>query len=89
MIPTAPRSDRPPLLSLDDAVARLIDGAQRHAITETETVSTFDALHRVLAEDVRSSLNVPPADNSEMDGYALRAADVQAAGSGCRWPAAP
>ena len=81
MSSTAPRSDRSPLLSLDDAVARLIDGAQAHAIAETETVSTFDALNRVLAEDVRSTLNVPPEDNSEMDGYALRVADVPAAGS--------
>jgi molybdopterin molybdotransferase len=80
MTSTAPRSDRSPLLSLDEAVARLVDGARQHAIAQTETVSTFDALHRVLAADVRSSLNVPPEDNSEMDGYALRAADVPAAG---------
>ena len=46
-----------------------------------ETVSTFDALGRVLAADVRSQLDVPPADNSAMDGYALRAADVAAPGT--------
>ena len=51
------------------------------ASRETETVSTFDALGRVLAVDVRSALDVPPADNSSMDGYALRAADVRAAGA--------
>ena len=50
---------------------------RRPALTETERVSTFDALGRVLAEDVRSSLDVPPADNSSMDGYALRVADVR------------
>ena len=76
-----PRSDRSPLLSLDEAVARLIEGARGHVIAETETVSTFDALNRVLAESVRSNLNVPPEDNSEMDGYALRVADVPAAGT--------
>ena len=46
-----------------------------------ESVSTFDALGRVLAEDVRSLLDVPPADNSEMDGYALRVADVAEPGT--------
>jgi len=70
-----------PLLSLDEAVQRLLDGARGHVITDRETVSTFDALNRVLAQEVRSSLNVPPEDNSEMDGYALRAADVAGEGA--------
>ncbi|HEU5295396.1 MAG TPA: gephyrin-like molybdotransferase Glp [Burkholderiaceae bacterium] len=70
-----------PLLSLDDAVRRLVEGAREHVIREREQVSTFDALQRVLAEDVRSTLNVPPEDNSEMDGYAVRVADVRAAGT--------
>lgn len=69
------------MLSLDEAVQRLLAGAQGHAITERERVSTFDALQRVLAEDVRSGLNVPPEDNSEMDGYALRVADVPVEGT--------
>jgi molybdopterin molybdotransferase len=81
MTPPAARADRSPLLSLDEAVSRLIHGASSHAIAERETVSTFDALHRVLAEDVRSNLNVPPEDNSEMDGYALRVVDVPAPGA--------
>ncbi|HEY6135955.1 MAG TPA: molybdopterin molybdotransferase MoeA, partial [Rubrivivax sp.] len=70
-----------PLLSLDDAVARLVAGGAAHVLTQTERVSTFDALGRVLAEDVNSALDVPPADNSSMDGYAVRAADVAAAGA--------
>ena len=70
-----------PLLSLDEALSRLIAAAALHAITETESVSTFDALGRVLAADVLSALDVPPADNTSMDGYALRAADVPAAGA--------
>lgn len=70
-----------PLLALDDALARLEAGSRPFAITATETVSTFDALGRVLAEDVRSTLNVPPEDNTSMDGYALRSADVPAAGA--------
>ena len=40
-----------------------------------ETVSTFDADGRVLAQDLLSSLNVPAHDNSAMDGYAVRCAD--------------
>jgi molybdopterin molybdotransferase len=73
------RSDarRPtPLLSLDEALAQLLAGAAGHAIGQTEQVSTFDALGRVLAEDFASAMDVPPADNTSMDGYALRAADV-------------
>jgi molybdopterin molybdotransferase len=44
-------------------------------------VSTFDALGRVLAEPVHSLLDVPPEDNTSMDGYALHAGDVTAAGA--------
>ena len=47
---------------------------------EGERVSTFDALGRVLSEDVRSTLDVPPADNTSMDGYAVRCADVSTSG---------
>jgi molybdopterin molybdotransferase len=74
-------ADTRPLLSLDDALARLVQGAQAHAIKHNEEVSTFDALGRVLAREVRSGLDVPPQDNTAMDGYALRAADVPAAGT--------
>ena len=70
-----------PLLSLDDALARLVAAASQHALRTTESVSTFDALGRVLAADVLSTLEVPPADNTSMDGYALRAADVPAVGT--------
>lgn len=69
-------SDRPPLLSLDEALARLQEGAVGHAIADIETVSTFDGLGRVLAAEVCSAIDVPGADNSSMDGYALRAAEA-------------
>ena len=68
-----------PLLSLDEALLRLAAGAQPHRINQTERVSTFDALGRVLAQDVNSVLDVPPADNTSMDGYAVRALDVATA----------
>ena len=71
---------RPGLLSLDEAVARLLAVASERVIDQIEEVPTLQALGRVLAEDVHSGLDVPPADNSSMDGYALRVADVSAAG---------
>jgi molybdopterin molybdotransferase len=66
---------RPPLLPLDEATERLLSHAR--PLTETESVSTFDADGRVLAQDVVSQLQVPPQDNSSMDGYAVRCADLQ------------
>ena len=69
------------LLSLDDALALLVAGATRHRILQVETLASFDAPGRVLAADLKSLLDVPPADNTSMDGYALRAADVPAAGT--------
>ncbi len=67
------------LLTLDEALARLLSAVQ--PLAGSETVSTFDALGRVLAADVRSLVDVPTADNSAMDGYALRSADVTAPGT--------
>jgi molybdopterin molybdotransferase len=69
------------MLSLDDALATLVAAARAQAIADVRTLSTFDALGRVLAEPVTSLINVPPADNSAMDGYAMRVADVPAAGA--------
>ncbi len=68
----------PPLRTLEEALAELLAAAQ--PLGETETVSTFDADRRVLAQDVVSPLDVPGFDNSQMDGYALRSSDVRQAG---------
>lgn len=46
-------------------------------ITEAERVALRSALGRVLAEDIVSALDVPAHDNSAMDGYALRFADLK------------
>ncbi len=67
-------SPRPALKPLDDALTELLAFAQ--PLTGVEQVSTFDADKRVLAQDVVSALQVPPHDNSAMDGYAVRCADV-------------
>jgi molybdopterin molybdotransferase len=71
---------RSPMLSLDEALARLVAGGANARIADVETASTFDALGRVLAADVVSTVDVPPADNTSMDGYALRVADVTLVG---------
>ena len=66
---------RSPLLPLETALAQVLaalDGRQ----LRTEMCSTLQADGRVLAQDVVSALEVPPQDNSSMDGYALRCADV-------------
>ncbi len=70
---------RPALLSLDDALPKLL--AQAHLLPTTQTVSTFEADGRVLAQDVMSALQVPPQDNSSMDGYAVRTMDCAQAGA--------
>lgn len=47
---------------------------------ETELVDPSEALHRVLAEDVQSRIDVPHFQKSAMDGYAVQAADTFGAG---------
>lgn len=69
----------PPLRSLDDALADLL--ARVTPLTGCESVSTFDADRRVLAQDLVAQLNVPGFDNSAMDGYALRYADCRESGA--------
>lgn len=67
------------LLSFDQALDALLAAARTPR--RIETVNTLDACGRVLAEGLTSTLDVPPLDNSSMDGYALRCADVPAAGT--------
>jgi molybdopterin molybdotransferase len=65
---------KPALRPLEDALAQLLEQAQ--PLQGPERVSTFEADGRVLAEDLVSSLQVPPQDNSSMDGYAVRSSEV-------------
>ncbi|HEY9098037.1 MAG TPA: gephyrin-like molybdotransferase Glp [Thiobacillus sp.] len=58
--------------------------ARARGVTETETVAISAALDRVLARPQISAITVPPLDNSAMDGYAVRLADV--AGRGVSLP---
>lgn len=70
---------RPAMQSLDEALQSLL--ARVTPLGRVETLPTAEALGRVLAADVVSLLDVPPADNTSMDGYALRAADVLTPGT--------
>lgn len=67
--------------SLDEALASLLAAVAPLPTTEAERVATEQALDRVLAREVRSMIDVPPADNTSMDGYAVCCADVAAAGA--------
>jgi len=62
------------LLSVDEALEVLLAGAR--PVSEIEEVPTLEATGRVLACAQASTMDVPPMDNSAMDGYALRLEDV-------------
>ena len=62
------------LLSVDEALETLLSGAR--PVAEVEQVSTMEAVGRVLAQPQTSTMDVPPMDNSAMDGYAIRISDL-------------
>ena len=70
---------RSPLMALDEALDSIL--SQISALTQTEWVKTIDADRRFLAEDLISAMQVPPQDNSAMDGYAVRVEDILAPGA--------
>ena len=74
-----PARARAPLLSLDEALQRVLQAVT--PVGERDTLATVEALGRVLCEDLRSAIDVPPADNTAMDGYALRCGDTPTAGT--------
>jgi molybdopterin molybdotransferase len=61
------------MISVDEALKYVL---KHFEPLEPEEVEILDALDRVLAEDVYSDIDIPPFDNSAMDGYAVRAADT-------------
>ncbi|MGH8724925.1 MAG: molybdopterin molybdotransferase MoeA [Burkholderiales bacterium] len=61
------------MLSVDDALARLL--AEAKPVAEVEEVPTLGATNRILARAQRSTMDVPPLDNSAMDGFAVRISD--------------
>ena len=60
-----------------DAVVQFLDRLVE-PVAEVEQVAVFDALDRILAQDIVSPISVPPHDNSAMDGYAFDGAALQA-----------
>ncbi|MBC7234751.1 MAG: molybdopterin molybdotransferase MoeA [Chloroflexi bacterium] len=69
-------ADKYPILSVEQAQAHIL--SYFHPL-EAEEVSALEALGRVLAEDVYAEADIPPHDNSAMDGYAVRYQDLQGA----------
>lgn len=63
-------------LSVQEASETILAGT---SALPAETIPLGAALGRVLVEDVRSTVTLPPWDNASMDGYAVRASDVEAA----------
>ena len=83
-IATEPMTDekaakRSPLMSLDEALSLVLKDVS--VLTQTDWVKTFEADGRVLSHDLVSGLQVPPQDNSSMDGYAVRVEDVTHVGA--------
>ncbi len=64
------------MLSVEEARQRLLSDL---VPLESESVDLEESLGRVLAQEVVAGTNLPPFDNSAMDGFAVRAADVQSA----------
>jgi molybdopterin molybdotransferase len=63
------------MLSLEEALEKLLSAA--HPIQGAELCSVNSSDGRILAEDILAKSALPPFDNSAMDGYAVRSADVQ------------
>ena len=73
---------KPPMLTAQQALDHLLLNAV--TVNESENVNTQAALGRVLAEDVKSLVDVPPLDNTSMDGYVVRCADTATPGQTLR-----
>lgn len=66
--------DSPGLVPIQSAISKMLK--QVTAVLESEQIVLEDALGRVLAKDLISTINVPPCDNSAMDGYVMRCEDL-------------
>ena len=63
------------LLTVEAALEQMLSNAR--PVGEVEDVPALEATNRVLARAQRSTMDVPPMDNSAMDGYAIRLSDLQ------------
>jgi len=64
------------MISVEEALEKVLSYVE---VLEPERKPILDCLGQVLAEDVYSDIDIPPLDNSAMDGYALRAKDTRGA----------
>jgi len=67
------------MISVEAALEKILSHIQPLGF---EKVSLLEAQGRVIAEDIYASRDIPPLDNSAMDGYAVRSEDIQQASSG-------
>ncbi len=62
------------MIEVEEAQSQIIQAVS--SVPKTEKITLTESLGRVLAENITSSINVPPADNSAMDGFAVTASDI-------------
>jgi len=67
------------MITLLEAQQQLQDSVQCEL--RTETIGLANAVGRVASADVQAGLNIPPSDNSAMDGFAVRAGDITQEGT--------
>ncbi|PRC92373.1 gephyrin-like molybdotransferase Glp [Solimicrobium silvestre] len=65
-----------PLLSVNEALSTLLAAATQAAISDPIHLPTLSSNGRILAADICATMDVPSAENSQMDGYALNSADA-------------
>src|SRR4030042_83629 len=66
------------MITVEEAMERILGYVE---VLEPEEKPLLEALGQVLAEDVASTFDIPPLDNTAMDGYAVRAKDTRGASS--------
>lgn len=66
------------MISVEQALEKILSYVN---VLEAEAVPLLDSLGQVLAEDISSSINIPPLDNAAMDGYAVQSRDTNNASS--------
>jgi molybdopterin molybdotransferase len=64
------------MLSVEEAIQKILSEVN---VLDTETTPLLESLGQVLAEDIVARIDVPPLDNSAMDGYAVRSEDTRGA----------
>lgn len=64
------------MVSVEEALQKILSCIE---VLEPETKPILDCSRQVLAEDIRSTIDIPPLDNSAMDGYAVKAEDIRGA----------